>query len=64
MVGQEEKIKQDLLGFTGAAGDIFGRGMGYTQLREAINAARRGEGAQALEMILRLLQTQMAGWGG
>lgn len=62
MLGQEEQIREDLLGFTEAAQGLFGTGMGFTQIAEAINAARRGEGTEALEMLLRLLLGQMGSW--
>jgi len=62
-IGQEGQIREDLLRFTGAAGDIFGQGIGFHQIREAINAARRGEGTEALQMILQLLMGQMQSWG-
>jgi len=54
-IGNEEKKKADLLDYTGAAGNILSGGMGYEQLLESINAARRGEGNTALLMLLQLL---------
>ncbi len=36
--------------------NILGRGLGFEQLIEAINAGRRGEGQNALSMLLALLQ--------
>lgn len=62
-IRQAEQIREDLLGFTEAAQGLFGTGMGYTQIAEAINAARRGEGTEALEMLLQLLMGQYQSWG-
>lgn len=47
--------KADILDFTGMAQGIFGTGAGAEQLVEMINAARRGEGSQALAQLLALL---------
>jgi hypothetical protein len=46
----------------GMAGDIFGRGLTYEQLREAINAARRGEGNQSLALFLQYLTNLINAW--
>ena len=51
----EEKKKQDLLDYTNLAQTLFGQGMGYNQLIEILNAARRGEGERAMNMLLELL---------
>ena len=54
-VKNEEKKLTDLMTYTGGAKDIFGAGQGFWQALEAINAGRRGEGLQALAMMLELL---------
>jgi hypothetical protein len=54
-LSNEEKKRQDELQFTEAARGIFGSGMGYEQMLEAINSGRRGEGNQLLMMLLQLL---------
>ncbi len=54
-VGNEEKKKQDLIDYTTLANSLFGTGMNYEQLLEAINAARRGEGNQSMMLLLQLL---------
>lgn len=51
----EEKKKQDELAFTDMAQRLFGTGLGAEQLKESINAARRGEGDRALMLLLQLL---------
>jgi len=40
---------------------LFGQGAGFEQMLEAINAARRGEGSQALQQLLMLLQILKGG---
>ena len=57
-IGNEEKKKQDLLDYTTAAQSVLGGGMGYQQLLEAINSARRGEGSSALQALLAWLLAQ------
>jgi hypothetical protein len=52
-VGNEEKKKADLLDYTSAASGVLGSGMGYEQLQEAINAARRGESNTALMLLMQ-----------
>lgn len=52
-----ERKKSDLLDYTGAASGLFGQGMNYNQIQEAINAARRGESDRALMLLLQM-------WGG
>jgi len=47
-----ERKKSDLLDYTGASQSIFGQGMDYNQIMEAINAARRGEGTDALNKLI------------
>jgi len=61
-VGQEEKKTEDLLRFTEAAQGIFGQGMGFHQIMEAINAGRRGEATEYLNMLLQLLQGSWGTW--
>lgn len=51
----EQQKRKDLELYTGLASSIFGGGMNYEQLREAINSGRRGEGQSALMMLLSLL---------
>ena len=50
-----ERKKSDLLDYTGEARGIFGQGLWYEQLLEAINASRRGEGSDAIDQWLRYL---------
>lgn len=61
-ISQEEKIKQDLLDYTRAGQDVFGQGMGFWQLIEAINAGRRGESAMAMNQLLSLLLGSYGTW--
>jgi len=49
-----ERKKSDLLDYTGAAQSLFGTGMGYENLQEAINAGRRGEADRALMLLLSM----------
>jgi len=65
-VQNELKKKQDLLDYTqagrglidtsqnllGSSQDIFDQGMGYNQLIEVLNAARRGEGQDAMNALM------------
>jgi hypothetical protein len=51
----ELQKRKDLTDYTTLANTLFGTGVGYNQIREAINAARRGETQNSLEMLLRLL---------
>ena len=53
---EEEKKKRDELDFTGMANQLFGTGMGYEGMLEAMNAGRRGEGRDWLRLLLSLLQ--------
>ncbi len=52
MIKNEEQKRAD----TELSSSILGRGLGFEQLIEAINAGRRGEGQNALSMLLALLQ--------
>ena len=52
---------QQLLGTTGMAQSLLGTGMGAEQLVEAANAARRGEGTTALNLMLQYLSSMMGG---
>lgn len=63
LVMDEEKKKQDLLDYTGAAQNIFGGGMGYNSLLEQMNAGRRGESRESLAMLLQYLMSLMSSWG-
>jgi hypothetical protein len=51
MIKNEEQKRSD----TELLSSILGRGMGFEQLLEAINSGRRGEGQNALAMLLSLL---------
>jgi len=57
-VMNEEKKKKDLLDYSTAAQSMFGSGMSYEQLLEAINASRRGEGSASLQALLAWLMAQ------
>ena len=50
-----ERKKSDILDYTGTAQGLFGSGLQYENLMEAINSSRRGEGQQALMNMLTLL---------
>jgi hypothetical protein len=54
-LGNMGQKRQDLKDYTSLAGGIMGQSMGYQQLLEAINAARRGEKNNALLLLLQLL---------
>ena len=54
-LASEYQKKQDILNYSKAAQEIFGTGMGYNQLIEAINAARRGERQEAINALLAWL---------
>lgn len=54
-IGDIGQKRQDLKDYTGLASGLFGQGMNYEQLMEAINAARRGEKNTALMLLLQLL---------
>lgn len=58
-IANEEKKKADLLDYTTGAQSVMSGGLGFEQLREAINSARRGEGAAALQNWLAWLLAQM-----
>ena len=62
-VADEEKKKQDLMDYTGAAQNIFGGGIGYNSMLEQINAGRRGEGRESMAMLLQYLMSLMSSWG-
>ena len=53
---EEEKKKRDELDFTGMANQLFGTGMGYEGMLEAMNAGRRGEGRDWIRMYLEMLR--------
>lgn len=52
-----ERKKSDLLDFTGAAKGIFGSGLQYENLLEAINSGRRGESQAAFMQFLTMLMS-------
>jgi len=58
----EEKKKEDILDFSTLAQSIMGQGMDYNALQEAINAARRGEGTDAMNQLLAFLAMMMESW--
>jgi hypothetical protein len=62
-ISGEEKKKEDIIDFSRLAQDIMGGGMQYNSLQEAINAARRGEGQDAMQQLLQFLMIMMQGWG-
>ena len=51
----EMQKKKDILDYSGMAQSIFGTGMGYNQLIEAINASRRGERQAAMDALMQWL---------
>ena len=53
-IQSEQQKKQDLLNYSGMANKLFGTGINYYSLIEAINASRRGEGSNALALLLNL----------
>jgi hypothetical protein len=61
-LGAEQFLPQMNLQRTGMANTIFGSGMTFEQLKEAINAARRGEGNQSMAMLIQYLISLMSGW--
>ena len=67
MLFGEEAARMGRLGYgmeqKRMAQDIFGQGMGYNQMIEAINAARRGEQQNALSMLLSYLFGMGQMWG-
>ena len=50
---------RELIGTTQLAQGLFSTGMSYEQLLEALNAARRAEGRDVMEMLLKYLVSQM-----
>lgn len=60
MIANEDKKKEDLMNLSTAAQSLFGTGLNYEQLLEAINASRRGESSSALAMLLALFQSMMS----
>lgn len=58
----EEKKKEDIIDFSKLAQDIMGGGMQYTSLQEAINAARRGEGQDAMSQLIAWFMANMQSW--
>uniref|UniRef100_A0A6M3J0B3 Uncharacterized protein n=1 Tax=viral metagenome TaxID=1070528 RepID=A0A6M3J0B3_9ZZZZ len=62
---QNELMKRsDLTTQTGLAQSLFGTGVGVEQALEAINAARRGEGQNALALLMAYITQLMSSWGG
>jgi hypothetical protein len=59
MIANENKKKEDLINLSTAAQSLFGSGLGYEQLREAVNSSRRGESSSALAMLLALYQSML-----
>lgn len=56
-IASEMQRKEDITGMTDLADQLLRSGLGYEQMLEAINAARRGERSSALELLLGLLGT-------
>jgi hypothetical protein len=55
---------RELMGTTGMAQNLLGTVMSSEQIEEALNAARRGEGRDALKTLLSYLGMSMGGQGG
>lgn len=62
-LAQQEQKRRDLEAWTGLANELFGRGLNYNQILEAINAARRAEAQNALALWMTFLTQLMANWG-
>ncbi len=54
MIGNEVQKKKDVVDFSTMAQSLFGTGMSYEQILEAINSSRRGEANAALMALLQL----------
>jgi len=61
-LGQEAPKRTDLASYTDIAQSLFGKGMNYQQILEAINAARRGEAQNALALWMQYLTNLMSSW--
>jgi hypothetical protein len=62
-LAEEAQRREDLYGYTGAAQDIFRGAQTFEGLREQLNAGRRGEGQQALALMMQYLMALMQSWG-
>jgi len=61
-IAQAQKELSDLLEQTEAARTLFGTGVGMQQALEAINAARRSEGRDALALLMSWLSSLLSSW--
>jgi hypothetical protein len=61
-IANEEQKRKDLMDYTKMASDLTGQGVSFEQVREAINAARRGEGTTSMALMLQYLTTLMNSW--
>ena len=61
-LGQEAQKRTDLASYTDIAQSLFGKGMNYQQILEAINAARRGEAQNALALWMQYITNLMSSW--
>ena len=64
LIANEDKKKEDLINLSGAAQSLFGSGLQYENLLEAINASRRGEGSAAIAMLLQYWKSLVDASGG
>ena len=58
----EYQKREDLGNYTNLAQSLFGTGMDYNTILEQINAARRGEGQNALALLMQYLMSLMSSW--
>jgi hypothetical protein len=62
-LANEAQKREDIQGFTDAASRLMSQGMSFEQVREAINAARRGEQMTALALMLQYFNSLTSAWG-
>jgi len=62
-IDQALRKYEQYMGTTGMAQSLFGTTLGVEQLTEILNSARRGEGRQDTDMMLKLLQIIMGNQG-
>lgn len=61
-LGAEQGLQSINLQRGGLANQMFGSGMTFEQLKEAINAARRGEGSNSMALLMQYLLGLMSGY--
>lgn len=59
---ESQKELEDLLSQTDMANKLFGTGAGFNQALEAMNAGRRGEGMQWMNMMMAWLAQLLGSW--